>query len=358
MSAPPTVWVLLGKGTGGNGQMKSLAAALGWPYETKELAYNRLQRCPNLLLGASGVSLDRSRSSTLAPPWPDVVIGGSRRSAPIARWIKKQSRGATRLVHLMHTQAPLAAFDLVITTPQYRLPARDNVLHNTVPLNHIAPERLAAAATQWAPRFAALPRPWIAVLIGGSSSSYRLGETVAARLGREVSACARAQGGAILLTTSARTPPLAADALIAAIDAPSWCYRWRAGDADNPYAGFLALADQFVVTVDSASLAAEACASGRPVAVFRWPARTDKRRVTTALHARPALLRLYDRLVYLGLVKPTRDFDAYFDTLRARGLVRYWDEASPAKAPAAPLADMERAVARVRQLVGGRAGAP
>src|SRR5262245_20673895 len=87
----PNTWVLLGKGLGGNRQIIGLAEALGWPFEAKTLAYNPLNRCPNLFLGASIVSLDRQASSPLEPPWPDLVIAASRRSAPIARWIKKQA---------------------------------------------------------------------------------------------------------------------------------------------------------------------------------------------------------------------------------------------------------------------------
>jgi mitochondrial fission protein ELM1 len=211
--------VLLGKGVGGNGQMISLAKALGWPYAAKHLVFNRASHCPNLLLGATAITVDRRRSSPLRPPWPDLVIAGSRRSAPVARWIKKQSGGTTRLVHLMHAQAPLEPFDLIITTPQYRLPARHNVLHNTGPLNHVDPARMAAAVTRWAARFTDLPRPYTALLVGGNSSSYVLDPVTAGRLGGQVRQRPR-RPRALLLTTSARTPTAAADALLAAVDCP------------------------------------------------------------------------------------------------------------------------------------------
>ena len=74
----PKVWVLLGKGTGGNAQMRALAEAVGWPYEAKQLYYNRYNRLSNLLLGASSISLNRTRSDPLSPPWPDLVIAASK----------------------------------------------------------------------------------------------------------------------------------------------------------------------------------------------------------------------------------------------------------------------------------------
>jgi mitochondrial fission protein ELM1 len=364
MAARPAVWVLLGTGTGGNAQMVGLAEALGWPYETKRLVYSRYSHCPNLLLGASALGIDRRRSATLAPPWPDLVIAGSRRSAPVARWIKQRAGGRTRLVHLMHTQAPLAHFDLIITTPQYRLPARANVLHNAAPLTTIDPARVAAATAAWTARVAHLPRPYTALLVGGNSSSYVLDASTAARLGHTASASVHRRGGALLVTTSARTPADACHALLAAIDCPAFIHRWRPHDPENPYAAFLGLADRFVVTADSASLLADACTMGQPVEVFDWPLRADARRGLKGLvrrwgdardrqSAQPggapnAVGRLYDRLVYLGVIKPARDFAAYHRGLQTRGLVAGPD---PARAPPRqPLDDMRRAVERIRQL--------
>ncbi len=362
-AAPPSVWVLLGKGVGGNRQMHCLAEALGWPYEPKQLVHNRLERCPNWVLGASISNLDRRRSAVLLPPWPDLVIAASKRSAPVARWIKRQSGGRTRLIHLMHAQAPLAHFDLVITMPQHRLPPRPNVFHAAGPLIRLDAERLAAARESWAPRFRDLPRPHTALLVGGNSSSYLLDETTAARLGREASALARAEGGSLLVSTSARTPPDAAAALTGALDGRHWVYRFRPQDADNPYLGYLALADRFIVTVDSASLLGEACATGKPVMLFEWP-----RRRPTALSfkgllerwdrighdggAGPqrALGRLYDRLIDLGVLKPPRDFQAYHRGLMARGLVTPFGEPA-APGAARPLDDVDEAVARIRALV-------
>ena len=50
--------------------------------------------------------------------------------------------------------------------------------------------------------------------------------------------------------------------------APHRLYRWRRDDPDNPYLGFLALADRIVVTSDSMSMLVEATATGKPVFVF------------------------------------------------------------------------------------------
>jgi mitochondrial fission protein ELM1 len=330
----------------------------------KHLVYNPLNRCPNLLLGASTLSVNRHKSSPLQAPWPDLVIAASRRSAPVARWIKKQSGGRTRLVHLLHAQAPLDAFDLIITTPQYCLPPRPNILHNTAALNRIAPERLAAAASQWQTRLASFARPYTALLVGGDSSTYQLDPTTAAELGRQVSTHIRAHGGSLLVSTSPRTPAVAAEALFAALDCRAYCYRWRPHDPENPYLAYLALADHFVVTVDSASQVVEACLTGKPVSVFEWPSHTpwglkikeaprrwlERYKQNAQATGQPSwLAQLYDHWVYVGLLRPTRDFAAYWHALKQRGLISRFGEGPPSR-PCQPLDDMERAVQRVRQL--------
>jgi mitochondrial fission protein ELM1 len=324
--------------------MRALAGALGWPTEFRQLEHNPLQVVPNLVLGATRATLSK-RSHELAAPWPDLVIAAGRRSAPVSRWIRARSaRGParpTRLVHLLQAQAPLEHFDLIVTLPHYRLPARDNVLELTGALNAVDPASLTAAAKEWQGRFDALPRPWIAVVAGGDSSSYRFDPDTAARLGREASAEAKGQGGSLLVSTTPRTSAESADALASAIDAPKHFYRWRRDDPANPYRAYLALADRWIVTVDSASLPMEACATGRPVQVFEWPRTGGAPRPMTGL---------YRRIVELGLVKPARDFDAYHRALRAAGLVTRLGDGRPRPPSRAP-DDLERAVVRVRALM-------
>jgi mitochondrial fission protein ELM1 len=140
-------------------------------------------------------------------------------------------------------------------------------------LNRIAPERLAAAATQWQSRLADLPRPYTALLVGGNSSVYELDVKTATFLAQQSSTHVRNTGGSLLVSTSPRTPAAAAEALFAALDCPAYRYRWQPNDANNPYLGYLALADDFIVTVDSASQVVEACQMQKPVFVFEWPSR-------------------------------------------------------------------------------------
>jgi mitochondrial fission protein ELM1 len=115
---------------------------------------------------------------------------------------------------------------------------------------------------------APLPAPRIALLLGGNSGAQVFTAAKSRRLGALVNGFARAQGGSLLVTDSARTPPGVTDALLGEIDVPLHCHRWGGPRESNPYLGYLALAEQFVVTADSMSMVAEAEYTGRPVYLF------------------------------------------------------------------------------------------
>lgn len=249
-------------------QLRALAASLGWPYQVISLRYRKWEVKTNLFRGRDLRGVDQARSSPLSPPWPDLVLSAGMRNEPVCRWIKEQSGGHSKIVFLGRLWADPAHFDLVVTTPQYRVPVRPNVLRNDLPLHRLNRQALALAAGQWAPRLQHLPRPYIAVNIGGTSGPYAFGKRAARRLIRDASTLAEARGGSLLVTSSARTPKAVMDTVAGQDRVPMHCYRWRPKDPDNPYQGFLALADELIVTADSIAMLSEACATGRPLHMF------------------------------------------------------------------------------------------
>jgi len=232
------------------------------------LEYRKFEFLTNIFRGSDLRGIYVSRSSPMRPPWPDLVISAGMRNEPVCRWIRAQSGGKTRIVHIGRPWADPANFDLVITSPQYRLPRRDNVVQNFLTLHRVSEQRLRDAAGQWQHRCRDLPAPYLAVLVGGNSGPYTFGPRAARRLAERVNEMCERQGGAALLTTSPRTPAAAAGVLQQALRVPHHFYRWRAGDPENPYLGMLALADALIVTADSIAMLSEACATGRPVYMF------------------------------------------------------------------------------------------
>jgi hypothetical protein len=261
------VWCLLGRKAGDNTQVRALADELGFGYREKHILARPWELLTHVGHAATLAGIDSAASSPLAPPWPDLVISAGRRNEPVALWIRRQSAGRTRLVHIGRPWAPLSEWDLVVTTPQYFLPEQANILHNALPLHRMSRADLGSAAAALRPRLAGLPRPWIAVLVGGDSGRFVLTGVKGRRLAALANQLAVASGGSLLVSDSPRTPKLAGDAVQAGLGVPHFCYRW--GDAGaNPYRGLLALADAFVVTGESMSMLGEAAAMGRPLFIF------------------------------------------------------------------------------------------
>lgn len=263
------VWVLLGSKHGDNSQLLALAESLGLPFRAVQLRFNWRHLIPPALLGPSRWNL-RNREA-LAGPWPRLVISSGRRSVAAARWIRRQAGDTCRLVHLGRPWGPFHWFDLIVTTPQYALPAADNIQHNLLPVLRDLPATVAPPAL--AERFARLPRPWTVVLLGGHSRPLVLTPEVAQVLAMQLDREQAQQGGSLMVLASPRTPPACLQAMRPLLHGPHALYAW--GEPDNPYPALRGLADRFVVTDDSVQMVSELLISGRPVQVFPLPERPD-----------------------------------------------------------------------------------
>ncbi len=367
---PPRVWAVMCYRAGENSQIRALADALGWPYEEKRLHYRWWGYLADVWRGTKLTGIDRGRSGPLEPPWPDLIISAAMRNEPVCRWLRRQSGGRARYVHLGKPWADASSFDLVITVPEYPVPDRPNVLRNSFSLHRVNDDRLAAEARTWGPRLAHLPGPYVAVLIGGYSGRYALDPEKAERLAREASALARERGGSLLITTSSRTAPAAADAFERALEVPYQLFRWRPDADDNPYFGYLALADAMVVTCESATMLAEACATRRPVYIFDLdrdidpetasgePWRTRLRRSAARCNLQRLRAWLY-REVFLRVAprRITRDITRVHELLIGSGRAVWLGQPFPPNAPP-PVDDLARSVRAVRALVDDNAPAP
>ena len=357
----PIVWVLLGQKGGDNAQLRNLARLIGLPYVEKQLCFNRLSKAPNIFLGPTLFSLKKS-SFSLQPPWPDLLIASGKRTVPTARWVKKQSGGRTRLIHIGRPWAPLDWFDLIVTTPQYCLPKRSSVICNTLPIICNDSQRLRQEAQKWSEQFRALPRPWIALLAGGTSRPFTFGTQTAITLGRAMSSFAHGHGGSLLVTASRRCSPASFLALAGAIDCPSYIHNPHDKGQENPYFAYLSLADMFVVTCDSASMISEACLMHRPVFIFDLPVKYDlKMRVTlflkSILHKKEDSASdlgsgIYEFLVDCGLLTSTRDLRLFHEVLIEKGQIARFGEINNLLAPTfSNSQELQATCARIKDLL-------
>ncbi len=351
--APPRVWLVTAYRAGEREQILALAEALRWPYEIKQVAHRPWAWRVNLLRGSDLSGIDRAQSSPLEPPWPDLVIGAGMRNEPVCRWIRAQSGVRTRIVHIGRPWARPDNFDLVVTTPQYRLAEHPKVLQNTTTLHRVADERLRSEAERFRPKLADLPAPYLAVVVGGDSGPYTLGVRAAERLAIETNALADRLGASLLVTTSSRTHADAAETLSRWLRAPKYFHKWKPDDADNPYFAFLALADAIIVTADSISMLTEACATCKPVYMFDIGAGSTAMRNDSPVDGSDKDFRLkselYRGMMRVGPRRLSRDIRLVHEKLIEAGRAVWLGQEFPEGALSA-LPDLERAVERVRAL--------
>lgn len=354
----PKVWLLLDDRPGHATQVIGLADALGWPYETKALHFTALNRISNRLLGASRLSLDRARSAPLAPPWPELVIAMGRRAAPIARWVKKQSGGHTRLVQLGRKAANVAAdFDLAVTCRHFRLPPHPRRVDLLLPPTQVTPARLQAAAARWPDLFGQAPRPRVCLLVGGTTAHHRLTAETAEHMAAQMQRFAEDLGGSLTCVTSRRSGA-AVEAALKRGAPGAQLHFWRRDQADNPYLGYLALADVLVVTGESESMLAEAADAGRPLVIYpipakpaSWRGRLGEAVLAAARDGRGPFAGLCEGLIQHGLVVPPRDLTLMHQGMIEAGLARRFGEPAILVPATAPRERFDTVVARIRQLV-------
>lgn len=271
VSTPPgTCWILTDGRAGNLAPVRGIAAAVGLPVVEKVIDLTR----PWVWLppgfwprGVLGVTPDCA-AELQGPPWPSLILSCGRRSIGPALELKRRSGGAICAVHVQHPRLDPTRFDLVVAPVHDRLSGA-NVETTLGSVHAVTRPLLDAAAELWRDRLASLPSPRVAVLIGGSNSAYRLDAEVGAQIGTRLADLCAKTGCGLMLTGSRRTDPGAMAALrtaLAGCDAEIW-----SGEGENPYRGYLGLADHVIVTCDSVNMASEAAATGRPISILPLP---------------------------------------------------------------------------------------
>ena len=359
-------WVLADDKAGHTTQSVGLAEALGFDYEVKDLRFNRFERLSNRLLGATLISLDRARSAPLVPPWPDVVIATGRRSAPAARWVARQSDGQARLIQLGRKGGERPeTFDVLVSCAHFGLPPHPHRVETLTVQNAMSPAHLAEAAQRWRGIFADAPRPHVVLVVGGVTARHVFDAADAERLGAEAAAFAKSTGGSLFAITSPRTGAAAAEALARAIGSNGRVHRWARGQSENPYAGYLALADVLIVTGESESMLSEAAATAAPLLIYplrerpagrgrrlrAWTAKTARAGGDGDTEASHSLLGAACAwLIEAGLMRTNRNLTALHEGLIRAGVARRFGDPIAIERRA-PLYETPSVAARVRALL-------
>lgn len=298
-----TIWAIWERGAAGmQSQALGLAEALftteGFAMpEGFEVALRAPQRwlpMHPLFAGMGALSPD-----TLAPimaqagkqGWPDLLIASGRKAAFAALAIRKASGGRTRTVLTQDPRSNPRYWDILVV-PEHDRVRGPNVLLTNGALHRVTRFKLESGAEAIRAQYAHIPRPRVAVLVGGSNRNYTLDEDWMREFVAQLRRMVERSGCGILATVSRRTGEAEANILrggLASLPATLWD-----GQGPNPYFGFLGLADAIVVTSESISMISEACSTGKPVLVARLPGRSKR-------------------------------FEQFYDGLLRRGLIQWFD---------------------------------
>jgi uncharacterized protein len=359
---PPLIWVITGEKGGDNGQVDIVADALGWPCQRKRLVMRPAYRKKKPRVRASLHHIDLSRSDPLEAPWPDMIITIGRRLSMAAHWIRRQSGARTKIVLVGKPSGSLRPYDLIIASAENLLPPRANLLPITLPLMQVNGDRIAAAAKAWRDRLQPLPRPLIALFIGGPTVPFVFKDKLAARIIETATQILNDTRGSVYIVTSPRTPSRLCDALEQQLPSGAHLYRWLPNDPQNPYQALLGLADGFVVTGDSISMMTEVVRLRRPLVILEPPTGLlgpldhAYRRLARRLYA-PNVATAKDRrrlmlvraLFATRIMNQTRDFRGFWRLLTRLGLAQSVDDGfSPPTTPVPD--DLGTVVARIRAL--------
>ncbi len=205
---------------------------------------------------------------TAPPPGLLFTAGGTAGAVGAAC----RRRGST-VVQVQNPRIDPRRFDLVVANAHDGLRG-PNVIVTRTALHRATQARLAEARAVWARRLAHLPRPLVAVLVGGSNGRFRLEASEGAALAASLAAMMARDRPGVALTPSRRTAPAVRQALSARLG-PLGAWVWDMA-GENPYFGLLALADAVIVTVDSISMISEAVATHAPVLLADLPGRSAR----------------------------------------------------------------------------------
>ncbi len=272
-----TCWVVSDGKAGMENQCLGLAEALGLHPVVKRI---RLRAPWRQLVPFLRYGLQCSFSplgDTVAPPWPDLLIGTGRQSVAASLYVRRVSgKDGGKPTVTVQIQNPVLApshFDLVVV-PSHDNLSGPNVITTRGSMHRISKDKLEREGAVLSGRIRHLPSPYIGVLIGGNSKVYTLGPREMRAIADQLISLAKTEKGSLIITPSRRTGTETMNVLRSAFhEVPH--FLWE-GEGDNPYFGILALADALLVTADSVNMVSEACSTGKPVHIIELPGGSEK----------------------------------------------------------------------------------
>ena len=263
------IWLLLDDRAGNCSQVLGIGKALKLKYISKTFQYNKLSKFPNIFLQKTIKHININDRQQFKPPWPKIIIGCGRKSAPIGRWIKKQSNNYSKYIQIMWPSYPYKDLDLIFTLLHDKISNKTNIINIQTSPNIVDKELLNESRLKWKKQLELLNQPRIAIMIGGDTKNHKLTSKHIKALFTEIKNNIDAKSS-FMITTSRRTSKEAYVRIKKEISklknrSVFWDTKYN---TPNPYYGYLSYADLSIVTGDSVSICSEVCATGKPLLIF------------------------------------------------------------------------------------------
>lgn len=286
-------WIITEGIRGTENQCLGIAQALGITPIIKRITLRQPWKTISPWLRLSSINPTCHTGDTLSAPWPDLIIAAGRKAVAPALWVKKQSKGKAVLVQLQNPYINPKHFDMVVA-PQHDRYTGDNVLTTIAGLHKVTSDNIEQAHDEFQETFSKLPKPRIAVLIGGNSKHHTLTTQATVTLCGQLLELAN-KGHGIMVTASRRTGDKN-EALLKDMLQHENIYFWD-GVGTNPYFGLLAWANTILVTEDSVSMTSEAISTGKPTYIIKMSGGSDRIDTFHALLQEKGMTRVFNGTV-------------------------------------------------------------
>ena len=202
----------------------------------------------------------------------DIIISCGRKLAKAALDIKiKYGHKNTKTISILNPDMNFKSFDAVV------LPYHDNVLdtekNNIVNIYgsmcSLDKDEIQKANKDWAWLYKSFDRPYIAVMIGGSSKNFVFSKELSVKFVKSIEKIAKNMNATLFITTSRRTPEYIVEDIRNILTCSYYLYTFAINKEKNPYNAFVGSSDFFICTGDSISMISEAIENLKPVYIFR-----------------------------------------------------------------------------------------
>ncbi|MEO0753787.1 MAG: mitochondrial fission ELM1 family protein [Pseudomonadota bacterium] len=332
----PSIWAVSDGRAGNAAQVRSVVQALGEPRRWMRMAHiagqahrdTPITLTPgkpwtalpsSLWLNPKGALPDGERA-ILTPPWPTLWVGAGRRTAPFSAAVRKWSKGATYVVHILDPKMSPGRFDLIVT-PVHDGVNKRRVISTVGSPTHFSQDDQEEAASHFA-HLADEQGQTAVVILGGDSKAHTFTDEDATRLLDQLAALS-SEGWTLRITTSRRTPDAVVQRVRAFADRVGADLWTGTDDGPNPYLAWLLFSDVAIVTSDSANMLSDAAYHALPVHIARLTGGSPK---FTSFHQSlidRGCARWFNGTLARWTYEPLREADRVADRIIADILKRY-----------------------------------